>query len=160
MRVLRRQWPLDVRLIGGMAVIALCVVLMTFAMTASGAPMSAARGVARNSLCSVSKSVARDIVRSSKLAGPTSTPHYLKTVYGKISAAEPKILGAASGTIKTDFTKVFGFVNTVIRYLRQANWNVLGLAAHQKTLEADARKVAPDLRALKRYYTSTCRFKV
>ena len=142
------------------AVAAVSVVMVALlAASATAAPASRSTRAVAGSMCGVSKTVAGDIAHSTSLVGPASTPAYLKTVYGKIQAAEPTILAAASGGLKTDFQDVFGFVNTIIADLKQANWNVVGLAPHEKSLTAAANKVGPQLAAIKRYYDNSCKFK-
>src|SRR5579862_3482088 len=142
------------------AALAVSVVMVALlAASATAAPASRSTRAVAGSMCGVSKTVAGDIAHSTSLVGPASTPSYLKTVYGKIQAAEPTILAAASGKLKTDFRDVFRFINIVIGDLKQANWSVLGLAPHEKALLAAEKKVEPQLTALKRYYNTTCKFK-
>ena len=148
------------RVVWRRCLVAVSVGVVLVAVLAVGASASNSTRASTNSLCSVSKAVALDIVHSAKLAGPTSSPSSLRTVYTKIENAEPKIVAAASGKLKTDFKVVFRFINTVIADLKQAHWSILGLAPHQTTLLAASRKVAPQLKALKRYYSSSCKFKV
>jgi hypothetical protein len=130
-----------------------------FAVGANASTASKSASARSSSLCSVSKAVASDIVHSTAVK-PTDTSAYLKTVYGKIHAAESTLVSAASGSIKSDLHKVFGFVNVLITDLKKANWNVAGLAPYEKTLTADAAKIKTPLAALKHYYSTTCKLHV
>jgi hypothetical protein len=133
------------------------LVLAVGANAALGARSADARTA---SLCSVSKSVAANIAGSTDTKNIAGSPTKLKAFWGKIQSAEPTILGAASGSMKTHLTHVFAFVNTVIGDLNKVNWNYTALLPQEQTLENKAAQVAPDLKVVKTYYTKTCNLKV
>ncbi len=134
--------------------------LLVLAVGASGALGARSSSARTASLCSVSKAVAASIVHSTDTKNIAGSPTTLKAFWGKIQHAEPTILGAASGPMKTHLTHVFAFVNAVIGDLNKVNWNYTALLPDEKTLESRAEKVAPDLKAAKNYYDNTCKLDV
>jgi hypothetical protein len=124
--------------------------------SASAAPRSSASAT---SLCSVAKGVAKDIVNSTTFS-KTVTPANLKTTYLKIKAAEPALLGASSGALKTDLRQVFGFVNVVIADFQKVNWQPSGIVQYLPSLAPKAQKVDRPLKTLKVYFATTCKLDV
>ena len=139
---------------------AVFVVCATLGVCIGGAGAARASRVSAANLCSVSKSVATNIVDSTKTSNITGSPAFLKAYWNKVKSAEPVILGAASGGQKTDFQEVFSFINAAVADLSKANWNYTGLLPYEQTLSSDAAKIKAPLAALKTYYTTTCKFKV
>jgi hypothetical protein len=132
------------------ALLALC------AGAASAAPSSS---TSATSLCSVAKGVARDIVNSTTVS-KTVTAANLRTTYLKIKAAEPSLLGASSGALRTDLRQVFGFVNVLIVDFQKVNWQPSGVVQYLPSLEPKAQKLARPLHALKAYFEGTCKLDV
>src|SRR5438045_350043 len=102
--------------------------------SASASPSPTSRSAAA-SLCSVSKAVATDLAHSTSIS-PTSTPAGLKRVYGKLESAKPALIGAASGSLKTDMRKVFGFVDLANTDLEKVNWQISQLVPYVPALLA------------------------
>jgi len=138
--------------------VALSLVALVCVEAATAAPRSTA---GTRSLCTTAKSVAHNLVDSTSLsANASATPARLKVIYTAIVNAEPALLGSASGTIKTDLSKVLVFVNVVDADLKKANWHASALAPQLPTLSAQARKVAPPLHTLEAYLHTTCHLDV
>jgi hypothetical protein len=130
------------------------------AVSTDGATAARASTARASDLCSVSKAVATNIANSTKTSSIEGSPTKLKAFWGKIQSAEPSITGAAPGSLKPRFTRVFAFINNVVGDLNKVNWNFTGLVPYEKTLVAQANKEAPDITALKAYYRTTCHFDV
>lgn len=141
---------------------AACVLaaLTVGASVAGGASRTPAAAVRAASFCSVSRDVAKALVRATKGLSAASLPTQLETKYTLIVHAEPKLLGAAPGSLKRDLRKVFSFVNLVYAKLKSANWQIAGLASSIGVLEAKAKQAEPAVTRLGHYYRTTCRFHV
>jgi hypothetical protein len=138
----------------GFAVVALAVCVGS----SSAAPRS---GASATSLCSVAKSVARDIVNSTSISSKAGvSAANLKTTYLKIKAAEPSLLGASSGALKTDLRQVFSFVNVVIVDFQKVNWQPSGILPYLPSLLPRAQKVEKPLQVVKGYFENTCKLHV
>ena len=148
------------------AVSALALLLATiacFAAAAAGAaPTARSSVVATSSLCSVARGVAADIVHSTSIKTTGAvTPTELKLTYGKIAAAEPALLGAASGAIKVDLRQAFAFINLVIADFKKVNWNTVALVQrYGTTLVPRAQKIQRPVKVLDTYFTKTCKMKL
>lgn len=143
------------------SVLVASVACALLAVWAAGAATAARSSAARSAdLCGASKSVAASIVSSTNTKNIAGSPTQLKAFWGKVKNAEPTVLAAASGKRKTQLTHVFGFVNTVVGDLNKVNWNYTALLPDEKSLVAQANKVAPDLKALKAYYNNVCHLAV
>jgi hypothetical protein len=136
------------------ALTALAIVAAVFA------PASRAAAAGSTSLCSVAKGVAGSIEHSASFsANQKMTPARLKTFYLTIQKSEPALLGAASGTMKTNLRKVFAFVNVVIADYKQVNWQTAGMLKFLPSLEPKAKAVQKPLNAVGTYFKKTCKFK-
>jgi len=126
--------------------------------TAAGAGASPASPAKAGSLCSVGKSVALTLQKTSKGFTPTagSSPQaygqQLKVYFTRIKSAESVVLSAASGSIKGHLQKVFAFYNTIIAKFQAANWNILAFAKSAASLEAGEQKIKPDVTAINAYF--------
>ena len=144
-----------------LAALAAAVVVAASATVATAAPASHSGASAATSLCSVARDVAKSLVRVTSVQdAATATPATLRANWTKIVAAEPRLLRAASGSMKTNLRKVFGFVNVFVADLKQANWHVAGLGPKMPSLVAYANRVEPQLNAVKTYFRKTCKFAV
>jgi hypothetical protein len=112
------------------------------------------------SLCSASKGLAANIVQSASISTIAGTPQGSPSYYEKIAAAEPSLDSAARGKLAEDLKKVFPVINVLINDLKQAHWDPAGLAPYEAQLLTDAARIKPQLSALERYYTKTCKFDV
>jgi hypothetical protein len=139
-----------------LAPIAATVVLAAAAL--AGSASAATRSNATStSLCSAAKGVAHQIVESANVtANEGLTPAQLKAVYTTIVKAEPSLLAAASGPIKSHLQLALNFVNLVDADFKKANWKAAALAPQLPTLLPAAKKAQPHLLALKTYFDSTC----
>ena len=140
---------------------AAAIFLSALALGAAGATAapSPASQTASASLCSVSRSVAATIVRSTSI-NHASTPAYLKTFYGKLESAKPALIAAAHGTTKSDLRKVFGFIDLADADLKKADWQIARVVPYFPALVAKGKAVDPSLKRLTTYYRTTCHFKV
>jgi hypothetical protein len=146
---------------GVRSVAAIGAAMVLFALCAAGATAAPSpAGLATTRLCTVARGVAADLKRSATISNAQMSRTRLKALYTKIAQAEPALLAASSGAIKTDLRQVFGFVNVVIADLKKANWTFAGLAPYAADLSARAAKVKHPLDALDAYFTKTCKFKM
>ncbi len=136
---------------------------ITFALVFLAGRAEAAQSVtsgrmAAADLCSAARSVASNLSQSTSLTQQVAaSPASLKAIYLKLQAAEPSLLASSSGSLKTDLTQVFGFLNTLVADLKKANWKATALAPQFVTLEAQAVKVKKPLNALESYFKNTCK---
>lgn len=142
----------------GLAPIAATLVLAAAAALALAGPTGATRSNASaTSLCTAAKGVAHQIVQSANItANEALTPAQLRAVYTTVVNAEPALLAAASGPIKTHLQLALNFVNLVDADFKKANWKAAALAPQLPTLLPAAKKAQPHLLALRTYFDSTC----
>jgi hypothetical protein len=140
------------------APIAATLVLAAAALASAGPTGASTNSNATGtSLCTAAKGVAHQLVQSTDIqANEALTPAQLKAVYTTIVNAEPSLLAAASGRIKTHLRLALNFVNLVDADFKKANWKVAVLAPQLPTLVPAAKKAQPHLLALKTYFNSTC----
>jgi hypothetical protein len=122
---------------------------------------AAGAGTTRSAdFCSVSKSVAQELVnlQAELQSAPASTS--LEAKFAAISAAEPALRSSAPSKLKQPVIKLLAFANTIGRYLRAAHWNVAGLILHEATLSAQESKTQPSVSALTKYWRGTCHFEI
>lgn len=132
---------------------------LTLGASAANAGQSPASQNVSASLCSVSRAVATQLARATSL-NQTATPAGLKKAYEALESAKPALIGAASGTIKTDLRRVFSFLDLVTSDLEKANWKVANLAPYFPALIAKEKAVAPSFKRLTTYYRTKCHFKI
>jgi hypothetical protein len=145
----------------------LSALVLLAGIASASALATGARGAAGASFCGTSAGVYKDVVnatgasfRPTSAASITSLMTSLKTELLKVKSEEPVLLANAPAKLKPDFQAVFAFENTIINELKKDNFNILALAAHASSLEAQATKLKPDLNAIEAYFRGTCGFKV
>lgn len=136
------------------------VVLALSVGSATAAPTSFSSRVAASSLCTVARGVAKDIVNSTSVSNGKANPANIKATYEKIAAAEPALLGASSGALRSDLHQVFGFVNLVIADFKKVDWSPAGMAQYVPTLLPRAAQVQKPLHTLELYFHKTCKLDV
>ena len=108
-------------------------------------------------LCVAAKGVARQIVESANItANESLTPAQLQAIYTTIVHAEPSLLAASSGPIKTHLRLALNFVNLLDADFKKANWKIAALMPQLPSLLPAAKKAQPHLLALRTYFDSTC----
>jgi hypothetical protein len=148
---------IDVRAV---AALGFALVLLAFcAGGAAAAPSSTSSVAAGGRLCTTARGVATDILKSTSVGNGQVVTANIKTTYLKIVRAEPSLLAASTGPIKSDLRQVFGFVNLAVADLKKVNWKTSALRPYAPTLLARAAAVQRPLHALKIYFTRTCKFK-
>jgi hypothetical protein len=132
-------------------------VVLAAAVLAGSAGAAPRSDATSTSLCVAAKGVARQIVESANItANESLTPAQLQAIYTTIVRAEPSLLAAASGPIKTHLRLALNFVNLVDADFKKANWKVAALMPQLPTLLPAAKKAQPHLLALRTYFDSTC----
>jgi hypothetical protein len=125
--------------------------------TATAAPASSAHAA---SLCSVAKGVAADIAAATSFSpGSSVTPAKLKIVYTKVAAAEPSMLGAASGKQKADLQAVFSLINTIKADFEKANWQPGAIVRFVPALVPRVQRLKPQITRVRTYFRATCKIK-
>lgn len=146
-------------LLAAVAAVAI-VAVSSGAPVAGGAVTSGSTSVTTSSFCGVSRDVAKSLVHAASGLTASSAPAVLKAKYEVILKSEPKLLGAAPGSIKPSLKKVIAFVSFLVAKLKAASWQITGLASSITVLEAKANAVTPSIDRLGRYYRTTCKFHV
>jgi hypothetical protein len=133
------------------------MVVLAAAVLGGSAGAAARSNATSTSLCTAAKGVAHQLVQSANItANESLTPAQLKSIYTTIVNAEPSLLAASSGPIKTHLRLALTFVNLVDADFKKANWKVAALMPQLPTLLPAAKKAQPHLNALKTYFDSTC----
>jgi len=130
------------------------------ALAAAVVPVRAAAAPSGSRLCSVAHGVAADIVRSTSFAGTRVTPTKLRIIYTKVQASEPALRAAASGRIKADLKPVLAWINVLVVDLKKADWHTSKMLPYYVSLAAGAKRIVPQIDALRTYFRSTCKLDV
>jgi hypothetical protein len=77
-----------------------------------------------------------------------------------VQAAEPSLLAAATGSVKTNLRPVFGLINVIVVDYRKAGWNPAGMVKYMPALLPRWKAVTSQLQALRRYFRGTCHIDV
>jgi len=141
--------------------------LLTLLLAAAVAGSASASSRSTASFCSVSKSVAVQLVNTANAVKSSATlaqrQAELKTQFTTIRSAEGSLKTRVPGTLKTKLNTVLAFVNLVSAKLTAVHWNIAALAQNPSVaaaIEAASARADVAIPALKTYYRNTCHFKI
>jgi hypothetical protein len=141
-----------------LAVAFVAAVTVLFAFAAVGAALPSQQSAAA-SFCSVSKGVAANLVNLENQLKSAPPPTRLKAEYGTILSAEPALRSSVPGSLKVKLNLVLNLANTIAADLKNANWNVSGLAPYYSSLTVKFTKAKPSFDTLSNYWEGTCKIK-
>ena len=139
-----------------MKLVPVLLALMLLGAAASGASAAPRSTATAESLCSVGKSLASSLEKSSAFTPTAGTSiaslgHELRVTFTHIKAAESIVLASSPSSLKPHFVKVFAFENEIYSTLSKAHWNILALEKNARALEEGATRIKPDIRAIEAY---------